>query len=155
MLIRFGGHAMAAGLTIEQSKLVQFKTAFNEVIAQFIEPEQLQGVIYTDGELQAGEFSLETANLLRQAGPWGQHFAEPLFEGHFRILQQRLVGGKYLKMLLETENGMLLDAIWFTVDVRQFPDLSIKSAKIVYRLDINYFRGNENLQIFVEDLQTV
>lgn len=155
LLIRFGGHAMAAGLTIEQSKLVQFKTAFNEVIAQFIEPEQLQGVIYTDGELQAGEFSLETANLLRQAGPWGQHFAEPLFEGHFRILQQRLVGGKYLKMLLETENGMLLDAIWFTVDVRQFPDLSIKSAKIVYRLDINYFRGNENLQIFVEDLQTV
>lgn len=153
LLVRFGGHAMAAGLTLHVHDLARFKVAFDQVIAQFIEPEQLQGVIYTDGELQADEFNLETANLLKQAGPWGQHFAEPVFEGEFRILQQRLVAGKYLKMLLETQNGMLLDAIWFTVDVKQFPDLSIKQAKLVYRLDINYFRGNSNLQLLVEYMQ--
>lgn len=153
LLVRFGGHAMAAGLTLHVHDLAKFKVVFDQVIAQFIEPEQLQGVIYTDGELQADEFNLETANLLKQAGPWGQHFAEPVFEGEFRILQQRLVAGKYLKMLLETQNGMLLDAIWFTVDVKQFPDLSIKQAKLVYRLDINYFRGNSNLQLLVEYMQ--
>lgn len=153
LLVRFGGHAMAAGLTLHVHDLARFKVAFDQVIAQFIEPEQLQGVIYTDGELQADEFNLETANLLKQAGPWGQHFAEPVFEGEFRILQQRLLAGKYLKMLLETQNGMLLDAIWFTVDVKQFPDLSIKQAKLVYRLDINYFRGNSNLQLLVEYMQ--
>lgn len=153
LLVRFGGHAMAAGLTLHVHDLAKFKVAFDQVIAQFIEPEQLQGVIYTDGELQADEFNLETANLLKQAGPWGQHFAEPVFEGEFRILQQRLVAGKYLKMLLETQNGMLLDAIWFTVDVKQFPDLSIKQAKLVYRLDINYFRCNSNLQLLVEYMQ--
>lgn len=153
LLVRFGGHAMAAGLTLHVHDLAKFKVAFDQVIAQFIEPEQLQGVIYTDGELQADEFNLETANLLKQAGPWGQHFAEPVFEGEFRILQQKLLAGKHLKLIVESQSGMLLDAIWFNIDLRQYPDLSIKQAKCIYRLGINSFRGSENLQLFIEYLQ--
>lgn len=153
LLIRFGGHAMAAGLTINVDDLMRFEAAFNQAIAQFIEPEQLQGIIYTDGELQKEEFSLQTAEMLQQAGPWGQNFAEPLFDGDFRILKQKLLAGKHLKMMVENQAGMLLDAIWFNVDIRQYPDLSIKQAKLVYRLGINTFRGNQNLQLFVEYMQ--
>ena len=153
LLVKFGGHAMAAGLTIHQDHFQQFQHCFDETIRQFISPDQLQGIIYTDGELQAHEFNLQTVELLRQAGPWGQNFAEPTFEGSFKVLQQRLLAGKHLKLMIENQFGMLLDAIWFNVDLRKFPDLSIKQAKIVYKLDVNLFRGNQNLQLFVEHLQ--
>ncbi len=118
----------------------------------FVEPEQLQGIIYTDGELAADEFNLSTVELLKQAGPWGQHFAEPTFEGEFKILQQRLLVGKHLKLMVENAQGMLFDAIWFNVDLRLYPDLSIKQAKIVYKLDINEFRGSRSVQLLVEYL---
>ncbi|MCK3654286.1 single-stranded-DNA-specific exonuclease RecJ [Pasteurellaceae bacterium Macca] len=154
LIIKFGGHAMAAGLTIHQDNFQRFQKAFDDVVEEFAEPELLQGVIYTDGELQPAEFNLQTAELLRQSGPWGQHFPEPVFEGKFRILQQKLVGGKHLKMMVENSQGMLLDAIWFNVDLRQFPDLSIKDAHIVYKLDINEFRGNRNIQLFIEHLSS-
>lgn len=154
LLVKFGGHAMAAGLTIASHNLTAFQTAFNQTIQTVIEPEQLQGIIYTDGELAGDELTLHTAELLKQAGPWGQHFPEPVFEGQFRILQQRLVGEKHLKMLVENDKGMLFDAIWFNVDLRQFPDLSIKNAQLVYKLDINEFRGNRNIQLLIEHLST-
>lgn len=152
LIVKFGGHAMAAGLTIHQDRFLQFQQVFDETINEFIEPELLQGVVYTDGELQAGEFSLEIANLLQQAGPWGQHFPEPTFEGEFKILQQRLLAGKHLKMLVENPQGMLLDAIWFNIDTRYYPDFSIKQAKIIYKLDINEFKGQKNLQLRVENV---
>ena len=152
LIVKFGGHAMAAGLTIHQDHFFKFQKIFDEVINEMIEPELLRGVIYTDGELQAGEFSLETASLLQQAGPWGQHFPEPTFEGDFKILQQRLLGGCHLKMMVENQHGMLLDAIWFNIDTRLFPDLSIKQAKIIYKLDINEYKGNKNLQLRVENV---
>ncbi|MBV6540132.1 single-stranded-DNA-specific exonuclease RecJ [Ursidibacter maritimus] len=152
LIVKFGGHAMAAGLTIYSDKFLQFQQAFDKTIKTFIQPEQLQGIVYTDGELSSAELTLQTAELLQQAGPWGQHFTEPTFEGDFNILQQRLVGEKHLKMLVENNDGMLFDAIWFNVDVRQFPDMSIKKAKLVYKLDINEFRGNRNIQLFIEDL---
>ena len=152
LIVKFGGHAMAAGLTIHQDHFLKFQKIFDEVINEMIEPELLQGIIYTDGELQAGEFSLKIANLLQQAGPWGQHFPEPTFEGDFKILQQRLLGGSHLKMMLENQQGMLLDAIWFNIDTRLFPDLSIKQAKIIYKLDINEYKGTKNLQLRVENV---
>ena len=154
LIIKFGGHAMAAGLTIREKDLVAFQQVFNQIIDSFIEPEQLQGIIYTDGELTPSEMNIETIELLNQAGPWGQHFAEPLFEGDFRLLQQRVVGGKHLKFLIENQTGNLFDAIWFNADMRQFPDLSVKIAKLVYRLGINDFRGNRNIQLLVENLFT-
>lgn len=153
LIVKFGGHAMAAGLTIHQSQLARFQHHFDETIATLVAPEQLQGVIYTDGELGADECNLATAELLKQAGPFGQHFAEPLFEGEFRLVQQKLLAGKHLKLMVEHPNGMLFDAIWFNVDLRQYPDLSIKRAKLVYQLDINEYRGSRSVQLLVEYMQ--
>lgn len=150
LIVKFGGHAMAAGLTLHQDNLLRFKAIFDETIDEFAEPAMLQGIVYTDGILQSNEFNLQTVEMLRQAGPWGQNFPEPVFEGDFRVLQQRLLAGKHLKLLLENEQGMLLDGIWFNADVRYYPDLSIKQAKVCYKLDINEFRGNRNLQLLIE-----
>lgn len=150
LIERFGGHAMAAGLTIHYSKLELFKQLFDQAINERVEPEQLQGIVYTDGELSADEFTITSAEILHSAGPWGQNFPEPSFEGEFSVLQQKLLAGKHLKLMLQTDRGQLLDAIWFNVDVRMFPDLSIKKAKIVYKLDINEFRNNKTLQLKVE-----
>lgn len=152
LMTKFGGHAMAAGLTLHQNNLSRFQQLFDETICQMVEPAQLQGVIYTDGELQPQECTLETAELLKQAGPWGQNFAEPLFEGEFRLLQQRLIGGKHLKLMVENSAGMLFDAVWFNIDLRYYPDLSIKKARLIYKLDVNEFRGNRQVQLLLEHL---
>ena len=152
LILKFGGHAMAAGLTLHQANLSAFQKVFDETIDEMLTPEQLKGIIYTDGELKAGEFSLEIAELLQQSGPWGQHFPEPTFEGDFRLLQQRLLAGKHLKMMVENAYGQLFDAIWFNVDTRFFPDFSLKQAKLVYKLDINEYKGNRNLQLRVESV---
>ncbi|QDJ12402.1 single-stranded-DNA-specific exonuclease RecJ [Mergibacter septicus] len=154
LILKFGGHAMAAGLSIRATDFERFSTVFNQVTAQFLDQDSLTGVIESDGELSAFELNLNTAELLQQAGPWGQHFPEPVFDGEFRILQQRLVGGKHLKMLLEPMNGGdLLDAIWFNIDLGLYPDNSIKSAKIAYKLEINEFRGNRQIQLLVSYLE--
>lgn len=152
LLIKFGGHAMAAGLTIAQENFAQFQRVFDQSLHSFVTPDQLKGIIYTDGELSTNELNIANAELLKHSGPWGQHFPEPVFEGNFRILQQRLVANKHLKMLVESATGGLFDAIWFNVDIRQFPDLSITKAKLAYKLDINTFRGANNVQLLVEHL---
>lgn len=152
LIIKFGGHAMAAGLTIKEQDFIRFQKIFDKVIGETVEPEQLQGIIYTDGKLQPEEMNLHIAELLKQAGPFGQNFAEPLFEGEFRILQQKLLAGKHLKLMVENERGMLFDAIWFNVDLRLYPDLSIKKARLIYKLDINEFRGNRSVQLLIEYL---
>lgn len=154
LIVKFGGHAMAAGLTIPAKNLDNFKQIFDQTLQTFVQPEQLENIIYTDGELNASELTLDTAELLKKSGPWGQHFPEPVFEGNFRILQQRIVGQKHLKLMLESEFGGLFDAIWFNVDLRQYPDLSIKNAKVVYRLDVNCFRNNYTIQLIIENLHT-
>ncbi|MDP8078675.1 single-stranded-DNA-specific exonuclease RecJ [Phocoenobacter skyensis] len=151
LILKFGGHAMAAGLTIHQDNFVHFQKVFDEIINQTVSAEQLQNIIYTDGELQQNEFNLETARLIQESGPWGQTFPEPLFEGEFKIIQQRLVGGKHLKMMVEIHN-QLFDAILFNADLTLFPDLSIKTARLVYSLDINEFRGNTSLQLLVREI---
>ncbi|VEB26322.1 single-stranded-DNA-specific exonuclease RecJ [Actinobacillus lignieresii] len=152
LIVKFGGHAMAAGLTIHQNNFLKFQHIFDEVIDEIIAPEQLQGVIYTDGELSSNELNIHIAELLQKAGPWGQSFPEPLFEGEFKILQQRILGGKHLKLVVEQPFGGLFDAIWFNADLRIFPDLSIKSARLIYKLDINEFKGNKNLQLRIENI---
>ena len=95
------------------------------------------------------------AELIRAAGPWGQAFPEPLFDGEFALVQQRLVGEKHLKLMLTTEAGLALDAIAFGVDLRRWPDASVKKVRLVYRLDINEWRGSRNLQLLVEHLEAL
>lgn len=155
LITKFGGHAMAAGLTIHQTQLNTFKQVFDQTINEILEPEQLQGIIYTDGELAEEDFTIANAEMFRCAGPWGQHFPEPSFEGEFSILQQKLLAGKHLKLILQSEKGQLLEAIWFHVEVSLFPDLSAKKAKFVYKLDINEFRDSKRLQLKVEYMRYI
>lgn len=154
LILKFGGHAMAAGLSIQESRFDDFRQIFNQTVSELLVEDQLQGTIWTDGELNANLLNLATAETLRQGGPWGQAFPEPLFDGEFKILQQRLVGEKHLKMMVEPKlGGPLLDAIAFNVDTRYYPDLSVKTAKFVYKLDINEFRGNRDVQLLVDYIE--
>lgn len=153
LMQKFGGHAMAAGLSLEESKFDAFKYHFEMLMGELIQPEQLSGVIWSDGELLRNQLSLETAELLRESGPWGQSFPEPVFDGHFQLLQQKLVGEKHLKLMLEPVNGgPMLDGIMFNIDVRRWPDNSVKKAKIAFKLDVNEFRGNKNVQLMIEHI---
>ena len=154
LILKFGGHAMAAGLSIQESRFDDFRQIFNQTVSELLAEDQLQGTIWTDGELNANLLNLTTAETLRQGGPWGQAFPEPLFDGEFKILQQRLVGEKHLKMMVEPKlGGPLLDAIAFNVDTRYYPDLSVKTARFVYKLDINEFRGNRDVQLLVDYIE--
>ena len=154
LILKFGGHAMAAGLSIQESRFDDFRQIFNQTVSELLAEDQLQGTIWTDGELNANLLNLATAETLRQGGPWGQAFPEPLFDGEFKILQQRLVGEKHLKMMVEPKlGGPLLDAIAFNVDTRYYPDLSIKTARFAYKLDINEFRGNRSVQLLVDYME--
>ncbi|MBN6063220.1 single-stranded-DNA-specific exonuclease RecJ [Aggregatibacter actinomycetemcomitans] len=154
LILKFGGHAMAAGLSISENYFADFQRIFNETVSELLAQEQLQGSIWTDGELSVNELNLNTAERLKSAGPWGQAFPEPSFDGEFKILQQRLVGEKHLKMMVEPKlGGPLMDAIAFNVDTRYYPDLSIKTAKLVYKLDINEFRGNRDIQLLIDYIE--
>ena len=154
LILKFGGHAMAAGLSIPESRFDDFRQIFNQTVSELLAEDQLQGTIWTDGELNANLLNLATAETLRQGGPWGQAFPEPMFDGEFKILQQRLVGEKHLKMMVEPKlGGPLLDAIAFNVDTRYYPDLSVKTARFVYKLDINEFRGNRDVQLLVDYIE--
>ncbi|MCK3657482.1 single-stranded-DNA-specific exonuclease RecJ [Pasteurellaceae bacterium Pebbles2] len=156
MILKFGGHAMAAGLSIRAELLSQFQHSFNQVVAEWLGDDELKGTVWTDGELEPKLLTLQTAENLKQAGPWGQAFPEPLFDGEFNILQQRLVGERHLKMLLEPKHGgQLIDGIAFNVDTRYYPDQSIKSARLVYKLDINEFRGHRDIQLLVNHIEPI
>ncbi|MCW9698454.1 MULTISPECIES: single-stranded-DNA-specific exonuclease RecJ [unclassified Avibacterium] len=154
MIIKFGGHAMAAGLSIQEEKFSDFQRLFNEVVTECLDEKDLQGVVWTDGELEPQFMNLDTAELLKQSGPWGQAFPEPVFDGEFKLLQQRLVGEKHLKMMVEPINGgALFDAIAFNVDTRYYPDLSLKKVKLAYKLDVNEYRGQRNIQLLVDYIE--
>lgn len=154
MILKFGGHAMAAGLSIYEHQFNRFQQAFNQLVGEHWGEDEQQGRIWTDGELSSQQLNLHTAEMLNAAGPWGQAFADPVFDGEFRILQQRLVGERHLKMLIEPkQGGDLLDAIAFNIDTSYYPDLSIKSARLVYKLDVNEFRGNRSLQLLVDYIE--
>ncbi len=153
LISKFGGHAMAAGLSLPQANFGAFSAAFDAEVRRQLAEEDLAGRLLSDGQLGAEEFHLELARALRQAGPWGQHFPEPLFHGVFEIVQQRLVGERHLKMVLRTECGSRqLDAIAFNVDREQWPNPTVRWAELAYKLDVNEFRGQESVQLLVTHL---
>ncbi len=154
LILKFGGHAMAAGLSIKKEHFSKFQTVFQLTAEQWLSAEKLQGLLMTDGELPVTLISLSFAELLRESGPWGQAFPEPVFEGIFKIEQQRIVGDKHLKLVLSQEQHMF-DAIAFNVDVKCWPNAMAKQVKIAYKLDINEFRGQRNVQLLVEQLDTI
>ncbi len=151
LLKKFGGHAMAAGLTIAAEDLPAFSDAFDAEVRRQLDAQDLTQRILTDGELAESAFSMELAEALRNAGPWGHQFPEPLFEGRFHLLQQRIVGQRHLKLVVMPEGGTLaLDAIAFNVDTLVWPDESVQKVRLVYRLDVNEFRGQRSLQLMVD-----
>ena len=153
LISKFGGHAMAAGLSLARQDYEAFSRAFVEEVARHAEDVELQAVLDSDGELAEAEFQLELATALRFAGPWGQHFPEPVFDGVFQIVSQRLVGEKHLKLVLfPTSGSVLLDAIAFNVDLAVWPDPSIEQVEIAYRLDVNEYRGQRSVQLMVEHI---
>lgn len=153
MMIKFGGHAMAAGLSLEEARFDDFQQRFGELVTEWLDPALLQGEVVSDGPLAAADMTMEIAQMLRDAGPWGQMFPEPLFDGRFRLLQQRLVGERHLKVMVEpVGGGPLLDGIAFNVDTACWPDNGVREVQLAYKLDINEFRGNRSLQIIIDNI---
>ncbi|MDR3442321.1 MAG: single-stranded-DNA-specific exonuclease RecJ [Legionella sp.] len=149
LITKFGGHAMAAGLSMPLKSLTAFREALVAEVNKHLDVSQCEGELLTDGPLQAGEFSLDTAQLIHQAGPWGQQFAEPVFDNVFEVLDQRLVGKNHLKMTLVSD-GQQVDAIAFNVDLNCWPNHRARYVHAAYKLDINFFQGRTRLQLLIQ-----
>ncbi len=151
MMTAFGGHAMAAGLTLPAVSLESFKQAFTAATEYFMQGKTLDNDILTDGELAPEDINLGFAEELRALGPWGQHFPEPVFAGRFVVEEHRVVGGAHLKMQLRPVDGEAsIDAIAFGKLPEDLPDTD--TAGFVYRLDVNHFRGHKTCQLMVEQI---
>ncbi|CAI8348490.1 MAG: Single-stranded-DNA-specific exonuclease RecJ [Cellvibrionales bacterium UBA7375] len=154
LINKFGGHAMAAGLSLEESFFDQFEQALQQQVESTINPQDLEATLQTDGQLNIEQFSMHTATLLRDAGPWGQAFPEPCFQGEFNLISQRIVGENHLKVTLspDTANDTAMDGIYFNIDSEQWPTTRTR-VRCVYRLDINEFRGRESLQMIIQYME--
>lgn len=149
MITHFGGHAMAAGLTLPAQHLAQFQQAFNQIVAAHA-PELFEQVLSVDGELSADEFSLSFAQQLAAAGPWGQAFPAPVFQGEFQVLEYRWLQDKYLKLMLRhPKGGQWLEALMFNAQQQPWPD-EIRRVQLAYQLDVNQFRGESRVQLIVQ-----
>ena len=150
MISKFGGHAMAAGMSIKQIHYERFAKAFDAQARSMLPAEALEATVVTDGALQVQEFTLETARNLTAAGPWGQGFPEPLFQGEFMVVSQRVVGERHLKLVVQID-GLLLDAIAF----RQAPLAEPGMVELVFHLAENDYREPATLQLIVEHLRSL
>jgi single-stranded-DNA-specific exonuclease len=154
LITRFGGHAMAAGLTIDPAALDRFAQAFDREVARWTAQQPLDDAILTDGELEESAVSLQTAQLLREAGPWGQAFPEPNFDGEFEILRARVVGERHVKLQVRpVASRAAFDAIAFNYLDEATVKPPAGRIRLVYRLDINEYRGERRLQLLIDHLQ--
>lgn len=154
LISKFGGHAMAAGLSLPMDNFELFCQAFDQQVRALLSDDDLEGLILSDGELTVKELSLQFAEQLRNAGPWGQGFPEPIFDGEFEIVSKKVLAEKHLKMMLRLPNGDgCIDAIAFNItDADWAADIS--RVKLAYRLDVNEFNGRKTAQLMVEQLET-
>ncbi len=175
LLTKFGGHAMAAGLTLSREAFERFRRAFDEEVGRWLSDEQLQGHLFTDGELVPEDFTLSLAEQLRAAGPWGQGFPEPVFDGYFEVLDTRIVGDQHLKLWLRPivptvtgrqsseyprippsdacagtrQSRLALEAIAFRETVAP----ATKHVRAAYRLEVNEYQGMRALRLVIEHLE--
>jgi single-stranded-DNA-specific exonuclease len=154
LLSKFGGHAMAAGMSIAMHDYPPFALAFDEMVRKRLDEVDLEQKVLSDGELGELEMTVEFAELLQNAATWGQGFPEPVFQGDFEVVQASIVGQKHLKMVLRSAGGLLIDAIAFFID---YPErwLGLRACRAAYKLDINEFRGNRSVQLIVQYLEKV
>ena len=148
LLQKFGGHAMAAGLTLREEHFDEFQRAFEGIAQTLLSPNDLEKTIETDGELESTDFSLDTARVLEQQ-VWGQGFAEPLLQGDFRVQAQRIVGEKHLKLTLGTASTSIEAMHFFSTD--PLPE----KIKAVYSLSVNEFNGRVSLQLIVRHWEAI
>jgi single-stranded-DNA-specific exonuclease len=154
LISKFGGHAMAAGLSLPQVNFAAFAAAFDAEVRRQLGADDLTGRLLSDGSLAVEEFHLPLAKELRNAGPWGQHFPEPLFHGVFQLVQQRIVGERHLKVVLKSECGSVqLDGIAFGVDRDVWPNPTVRWVDLAYKLDVNEYRGQETVQLLIAHIQ--
>ena len=153
LINKFGGHAMAAGLTLSRQRYEEFAAAYQAVLADWIKPEDLQAQVLSDGELNAEEINLATAKGLRNAGPWGQGFPAPVFDAEFIVTQHRILAEKHLKLTLKADlDAAELDAIWFNFDHEAWSSRAHK-VHLAFELDVNFFRGIESAQLMIRHLR--
>ena len=153
LMDKFGGHAMAAGLSINGKKIPEFKRALESVVKEMTKGHDWDQVLLSDGELDSQEFNMEFAEQIRQLSPWGQGFPEPLFDGHFEVIDARVVGDTHAKLKLRPLVGdQHIDAICFGYlsSHNALPQGEIRAA---YRLDVNEFRERKNLQLMIQHIE--
>lgn len=152
LIKKFGGHAMAAGLSIDAEQFELFNQHFQNYCQTWIAEEDFQGKLLSDGELPVSEMSLAFAFLLRESGPWGQQFPEPIFDDIFELVQQRIVGEKHLKVMVQ-KDGFAFDGIAFNVDIQAWPNNEAQQVRLAYKLDVNEFRGKQSVQLMIEHIE--
>ncbi len=153
LIQKFGGHAMAAGLSIKRNSLEDFVCAFDEEVKRHLSEEDLRGSVWSDGSLAPTDLKLDLAESLRNAGPWGQGFPEPVFDGEFQLLNRRIVGEKHLKLQLRANDSLPpIDAIAFNTVDDDWP-VGVSHVKLAYKLDVNLYRDKRNLQLMVEHIE--
>ena len=153
LIQKYGGHAMAAGLSIAPENYKVFAELFDQAVRDTVNEQQLQAIVMTDGELDGPHLNLQTADALRNAGPWGSGFPEPLFDGEFRLEKQKIVGERHLKFrAIEPRSGLAIEAIAFNVDLDSWPS-TCDRARLAYRLDVNEYRGNRTAQLVCDYLE--
>lgn len=161
VLNKFGGHAMAAGLSIKQKHLAEFESAFEQVAKTLLTPELLVNQVITDGAPSPQDFNINLARQLRFMAPWGQNFPEPLFDETFTVINHRLLGAdkNHLKLTLQIPNSHLaVDAILFGIErhgITPAMVVNMLRVHVVFEMDVNEFRGQENVQLIVRHLQVV
>jgi single-stranded-DNA-specific exonuclease len=150
----FGGHAMAAGLSLEQQHLPAFRESLAAGVTAILDGAALSAEVWTDGELDGADVGLALASELEDLGPWGQRFPEPVFEGVFEVLDARVVGGAHLKLVLRGHGGEPVDAIAFNRLPENLPGNlpGTASVRVLYRLAVNRWRGSESCQLVIEDI---
>lgn len=157
LMAKFGGHAMAAGLSLKREDFLAFSAAFDLETKKHLSDSDLFATVLSDGRLQASEISLDIAKLIHYAVPWGQHFPEPIFDNQFTVVQQRIVGERHLKLVLNMVDDPqhIIDAIAFNVDVAAWPDPQVTTITAAYRLDVNRFRNRESVQLIIQHIEKV
>lgn len=154
LISKFGGHAMAAGLSLKPDNYTAFAAAFDAEVKKHLSEKDICGKIFSDGELVPDDFCLQVAELIEEGGPWGQEFPAPSFDGTFTIVQQRLLREKHLKLILAC-GDKYLDAIAFNVDTRVWPNMRCEQVQVAYKLDINEWQGRRNVQLLVDHIAAV
>lgn len=151
MILTFGGHAMAIGISLTKDQLKPFRQHFTKLINQKLRFFILNNIIWSDGELKSKEISIKTAEIIYKGGPWGQGFPDPLFDGKFLVIKQILIRKQHLKMLLMSINGgPILNAIAFDINKKILPDSKKHAIHIAYQLSINEYQGNRNIQLLIQ-----